>query len=314
MVVLNSLMRHMAKVGVLGSVVTFGRDVSCADEVVFDLPSSIECRDVTPKEFSMSHRTLKVIEAKFRISARMVKGNPANIVDFEYVMKTGKRMRVQDYLPNTTLESAVAEDQIEITAAAEDSKTTGLDAHVAAKPLNLGGSHSRGSKNSESSHYKQIAHREIVLASGTIEREHGVFFRIRASRTTSLEGGKEFTIVATVPKSWQSDLCLISCTARATKRSVISTSVVSIGASQIQVGMYLAGDTEAAIKAENLRISLDKYGELLAIHPVTNSMFRTISTETTSFFGGNKPVQRQDLRDAAKAVTEAQNQIGALTR
>jgi hypothetical protein len=81
-----------------------------AAEVSFDLPESIECRDVTPPGFAAADY-LKVIEGKLRISARVTSGVESEIVDFEYVIHSpDKRIRFQDYLPNTTLESAVADD------------------------------------------------------------------------------------------------------------------------------------------------------------------------------------------------------------
>ena len=70
----------------------FGRPVECrATQVAFDLPDTIECRDVTPEDFTTAHPTLKVIEAKFRISARVVDGNLTEIVDFLYVLNMPTR-------------------------------------------------------------------------------------------------------------------------------------------------------------------------------------------------------------------------------
>jgi hypothetical protein len=287
--------------------------VSLGAEIAFDLPSSIECRDVTTKEFAVAHFNLRMVEAKLRISARVIDGKPADIVEFLYFVKTDGSMRVQDYSPNTTLESAVAEDHIEITDATENSKATGLDAHVAYKPLLLGGSQNRNSKKSESSHYQQIAPKDTVLSGGTIDREHGVFFRIRPSRSASLEGGKEFTLVATVPRSWRGDLCTISCAARATKHSMMSTSVVPAGTSQVQVGMYLSGDAEAAALAENLRISQEAFAKLLAKHSKDN-VFQTISTQTGNLLTGKTARQRRELEEAKKAVAETQARIEQLAK
>ena len=47
-----------------------GRKATASDtKVVFDVPNKIECRDVTPEKCAAAHPNLKVIEAKFRISA-----------------------------------------------------------------------------------------------------------------------------------------------------------------------------------------------------------------------------------------------------
>jgi hypothetical protein len=312
------LLRHAWRGLVLMAVLAMvAPAVALGARVAFDLPSSIECRDATPCDFAVAHPTMKVIEAKFRVSARLVDGKAEDIVDFIYVFEsTGRSMRVQDYLPNTTLESAVADDCVEITDASEDSKSGGAEAHVAYKILNLGGTLSQSSKKTESSHYRQIASKDLVLASGTMHREHGVFFRLRPSRHASLEGAKEFTVLATVPKTWRGDLCTISCTARATKHSVISTSVVPSGADQAHIGLYLAGNAEATAVAEDFCRVQEARASLLAARQGKDCAFETFSTQAVVLFTGKKSESqaRKELDDAERAVSEVQNQLQQLSR
>ncbi len=228
--------------------------VTGAAEVTFDLPESIECRDVTPPEFAAGHPTMKVIEAKLRISARIVQGSEAEIVDFLYIITSpDRRMRIQDYLPNTMLESEFVGDQIEVTEASEDAKAASAEAHVAYQVFGLSGNATKGTKKSESNRYKQIAPKALVLASGTTDRGHGVFFKLRPSRAASLEGAKEFMMLATVPKSWRGDWCTVSCAARANKKSFFTTSIVPAGVEQVQIGLHLLGDPQAAELADGLR-------------------------------------------------------------
>jgi hypothetical protein len=288
--------------------------VSPGAEVAFDFPSSIECRDVTTQEFAAAHPNLKAVKAKLRISARILEGSSADIIEFFYVIKTDSTMRVQDYSPNTTMESAVAEDHIEITDATENSKTGALDAHIAYKPLLLGGSHNQTVKKSEASHFNKIAAKDIVLASGTIEREHGVFFRIRASRTASFEGGKEFTLTATVPRNWRGDLCAISCVAKAAKRSMMSSSVASIGNAELKIGMYLSGDVEAASLADDLRVAQQTYQSLLTKQSAKSDWLHTISTQTADHLTGKAARRRRELEDAKKTVAERQDRVERLAR
>ncbi len=159
--------------------------------IVFDLPPSIECRDVTPDDFRAAHSTLKVVEGTLRISARVAQGAESEIVDFLYVIEgPTNSMRFQDYLPNTFLESTVADDQIAISTGSENVNGGGLDAHVVYKPVTVGGQLNHNEKKSESSCYKKIVPKELVLASGTTNREHGVFFRLRPSRRR-IVGGRQ---------------------------------------------------------------------------------------------------------------------------
>ncbi|MEX0678638.1 MAG: hypothetical protein WD063_16275 [Pirellulales bacterium] len=289
---------------------------SFAAEIVFDLPESIECREVTPPEFA-AHEYLKVIEGKMRISARMASGTEAEIVDFVYNINCpDKHVRFQDYLPNTTLESAVADDQIEIRDATEKAQAAGADVHVVYKLLALGGTLSQSSKNSESSHYRQIAAKELVVASGTTDREHGVFFRLRPSRAGSLEGAKEFTFLATVPKGWHGDVCTISCAARANKDSFFSTAIVPAGTRVAEVGMCLAGDAAAASLAEDLRRAQETHAKLLAAQPQKPCVLETISSEAVGLFAGKKsnPEASKELEEAEKTVADVQLRLKQLAR
>lgn len=306
--------RRLWKAGSIAVAFAVTQCVAWGAQVGFDLPSAVECRDVTTKEFADAHPSLKVVEAKFRLSARMIEGAHADIVEFYYVFKADPTMRISDYLPNTTLESSVVEDQIEVTDALEKSKALGLDAHVAYKPLILGGNYNQGSKKSESNHFKQIAAKDLVLASGTIDREHGVFFRLRPSRTNSFEGAREFTITAVVPRTWRGGLCTISCTSKATKRSVISTSVVPSGSASSQVGMYLLGDRQAAALAEQLWLAQESYENLLSTQTKKPSLLHTISTEAAGVFTGKTADEHPELAKAEKSILELQKRIGQLAR
>jgi hypothetical protein len=288
-----------------------------AAEIAFDLPSSIECREVTPEGFAEAHSMLKVIEARFRISARVTEGSMADVVDFYYELTShDNRLRFQDYLPSTMLESAVADDVIEITNSNENAKNAGAEAHVAYKIFTVGASASQATKKAECSHYKQIAAKDLVLASGTIHREHGVFFRLRPSRAASLEGAKEFTFLATVPKSWRGDLCTISCTARAKKSTFLSSSVANGGAVTAQIGLFLVGDPEAASLAEAIWLAQENVATLAAAHTPKPSVFDTISSQTVSLFTGKKTdaERRRERAEAEQAVLEAQKRLAELSR
>ena len=261
-----ALARHILTIMVLSNLVLPGA-LAANTQVIFDLPDTIECVDVTPAKFSANHPGLKVIEAKLRISARITSGSETDIVDFLYVITSpGLRLKIQDYLPNTTLESTVEGDQIEIADTSESSKGTGEDAHINYKVLGLGGTATQGTKKSESSKYKEIAPKELVVASGTTNREHGVFFKLRPSKEASLEGAKTFTCLAIVPKEWRGDWCVVSCAARGNAKSFFRKSITVAGVEQAHVGMYLSGDREARFRAEELCEVQVANGSVLSSH------------------------------------------------
>ena len=289
------------------------RDVQAAG-ITFDLPSSVECRDITTQEFAIANPKLRQIEVKVRISARQTEGAIATIVQFDYEIRVGSTIRVIDYQPKTLLESSIAQDQVEVTSAAEDSQANGVDAHVNYKPLIFGGSHTTTAKRSEAKHFKQMASQDVVLASGTVEREHGVFFRVRASRVDAFEGLHDFTLIVAVPRGWRADVCEISCIARVTKQSMMTSSESSSGGLRTSVGMYLVGDAEAAASAEQLRNAQDLYQLALAVRQQKSDVFHTLSRAASSVFERDATLRnRRSIAEARKSLDAAQDHLKLLS-
>ena len=289
-------------------------------QVVFDLPETIECKDVTPKDFAAAHPSLKVIEGKFRVSARIVAGVESDIVDFLYIVASpDRKMRFQDYLPNTTLESTAVDNVIEVTDTTEDINATDANAKVGYKTDGFGITKNKGSKKTESMHSKQIAAKALVVASGTTDHEHGIFFKLRPSKGESLEGAKQFTFLATVPMAWRGDWCTISCAARAKAKVFFTKSNVAAGVEQTQVGMFLAGDSEAAELANELHSVRDMHADVLAKHLAKNAnglletMHEVCSTGHTitlcGVFKGKKVESKKGTDPEPKKLEEAKDAV-----
>lgn len=296
-------------------------------KVVFDLPLTVECRDVSPTDFAEAHPTLKVIEAKFKISARIAAGSESDIVDFLYIIASpDKKMRFQDYLPNTALESAVTDDQIEIIDATENGKGGEVGAKVGYQGAGGGLSISKNSKKTHSNHYKEIAPRALVVASGTTDHQHGIFFKLKPSRAASLEGAKAFTFLATVPRSWKAGWCTISCGARAKSKTFFARSeITSAGVAQSQVGLYLMGDAEANSLAEELAAIQQRHADVLAGQLAKAGLLETICEAAAS--GYTAPLcgvfkimpprvsgsGLRELEKAENAVLDAQERLQLLS-
>ncbi len=235
-------------IAILFTLVGTAGQASAGDvKAVFDVPDKIECRDVTPTKCAAAYPDVKVIEGTIRISASLVEGTEDSVVDFTYMISSPEmRLKILDYLPNTILESRYADDRIEVTDRLEDTDTTNLEALAGYSIFSLSATRSQVNRRTESNQYERIAPKALVLASGTMNRGHGVFYKLRRSNTASLEGAKDFTFLARVPKNWRGDWCTVVCTSRANKRTLLGNSVVSAGAARIDVGLHLAGDKEAA--------------------------------------------------------------------
>lgn len=238
---------------------------SAEPKVVFDIPSKVECIDVTPHKCAAAHPTLKVIEARFRISASFIEGKESSTADFVYMISSPEmRLKVLSFLPNTTLESSTAEDLIEVTDSTENSDSGTGEVKVGYSILNLGTSKNATSKKTESNHYQKVAPKNLVLASGTINRGHGVLYKLKPSNESSLEGAKEFVLLCVVPKEWRGDWCSVVCSARVNRKTAVSTSVAISGIEQAHVGLYLAGDRHASRLADEMTRLQSEHGGLLS--------------------------------------------------
>ncbi len=81
----------------------------------------LECRDVTPDTCAAAHPDLKAIEASSDSLPASSRGRKP-VVDFLYMLVSpGMRLKIHDYLPNTTLESGVTDDSIEVAETTEAS-------------------------------------------------------------------------------------------------------------------------------------------------------------------------------------------------
>ncbi|HEX3872274.1 MAG TPA: hypothetical protein VHV77_17635 [Pirellulales bacterium] len=329
----NALRRYWLFVLATGCVALAGSPTSAAEKVVvqFDIPDRIECSDVTPEKCAAKHPNLKVIEAKFRISATLLEGKEADIVDFDYMISSPElRLKILDYLPNTTLESTYTGDQIEVADSTETNESASEEAKVAYSVLSLSGSLGQSAKKSEQNHYKRVAPKALVLASGTTNRGHGVFFKLRPSNAASLEGAKEFTFLAVVPKSWRGDWCSFVCVARSQKRSLLGNQVVMAGIQSAHVGLYLSGDHDASEISDQLcQLQIANNGvlarqlakeatisaeALLQTSEFHHSNFRweDLSTEFNKLKPGAKHSEQQ-LEQARASVHEVEERLKALS-
>ncbi len=302
--------------------------------VLFDVPDKIECHDVTPEKCAAMHPTLKVIEAKFRISAAFMAGNEESAVDFNYMISSPKmRLKILDYLPNTTLESQFADDRIEVADFTEEGDTSTQEARVAYAFFSLSAVKSQMSRKLEQNKYQRIAPKSLVVASGTMNRGHGVFYKLRPSNAASLEGSKEFSFLAIVPKNWRGDWCTFVCTARSEKKNLLGTSIATSGLTKVDIGLYLCGDEPASDLAAELCTKLEANDGIVVKHWSAEAAKSMEAAQPTSagvqlvthfdeFFGDlakkahvikSTDAKSPELEAALQGVNDVEAKLGALS-
>lgn len=220
--------------------------------LAFDFGRTIEARDITPPEFAELYPGSRIIEAKIRLSVRLESGDIADVSEIRVEINDhDSRLRVHDFAPRTRLESEYAEP-IETTTTVEShnsfSASLGgeipcLGGGVANVTPTIGGE--VGGKEIVTEKVKRVAPMQAVVASGTINEEHGVFFTLRTSPTGTLEGVHELTVQFVVPAKWRGDAVRITCQASGQQKVLWIKQQAVWGYKSTPVALYLAGDVVA---------------------------------------------------------------------
>jgi hypothetical protein len=90
--------------------------------------------------------------------------------------------------------------------------------------------------------FQQAPPMQVLTAAGTLERRSGVFFKLRSSPQSTLEGNRNFLLTLEVPSNWRGDLLEIEVSGLQTTKK--ETKVLSELHGWIAV--YRQGDQEAA--------------------------------------------------------------------
>lgn len=227
-------------------------------QLAFDFGRMLECRDVTPAGFAESNPDERVIECTLRLSVYLSGGDIADVDTVRVELSDcDRRLRVFDFSPSTKLESTLAAD-IEVTKTTE--ATHELGASLGGElPACIGGvvahvtptlNGKKGGREVVTEKQVRVAPKQAVVASGTIDQEHGVFFTMRQSPQSSLEGVHELTVAFIVPARWRGDAVRVTCQASG-EQKVLWMKQQKVWAEESSgVALYLAGDLDARRAAE----------------------------------------------------------------
>lgn len=228
-------------------------------KVSFDLRYLVECHDVTPQAFALLHPDEKVIEADLRVSVRLVQGHEADLEELQFELTSpAERLRVVDFVPKTQIENDTV-DGTEVVKTTEFMQSLGagvgttlsfgggagnVHGNVVTQALPNGSASATHRKELKET-TKMIPPGKVVVASGTLENEHGVFFKLRRSAKTGFEGAKLLSFRFVVPGDWRGDWIVLSCSATGRVKHYFFKTVEQVGTAKAFVALYLAGDAEA---------------------------------------------------------------------
>ncbi len=229
-------------------------------QLSFDVGYLVECRDVTPPEYAHAHPGEKLVEAQFRISAYFQRGSDDDLVEFVYEIESPQRtLFVVDFEPKTEMASSIV-GPMSIERSQESNRTAGIG--VSGRYTNVANaeaSASLGSKDGEKVRFDRLPALELLAASGTTQRGHGVYFKLRPSDQVSLEGARQLLCVFRVPHDWRGDMVRLKCHAVGHRRGLVPGLPASSSrhVSHFEVGLYLQGNVDAAA-IMNRRVQLEQ--------------------------------------------------------
>jgi len=100
-------------------------------------------------------------------------------------------------------------------------RNAGLSFGLSSKPFELAAanlSSDLGGSNSKRESYQEVPQHEVLVASGSIHRGTGAFFRFHQSRTNTLEGSRDLTLTYRVPSDWHNGILKVECRAIGKRR------------------------------------------------------------------------------------------------
>lgn len=212
-----------------------------ATRVQFDAPYTIAVRElqITPP---VTEPREKLVEARVDISSMITSGSERDVTQFVFQVQSLQRtMQVFDYLPRSARDTNIA-GKIAISEGNEDSTSIGLD--ITGQYQNLTGATAHlGQKNSEndSRKFERLPALETVVASGTVFRGTGAYFKLHTTDRQLLEGATTVSVLWKVPVNWRADYLHLRCIAEGRSRD----GVQRIGQRDFLVPVYLAGDQYA---------------------------------------------------------------------
>ncbi len=226
--------------------------------IEFDFGRTAACREVPAAEANGVSPSEKIVELKLRVSVHLMSGNLDDVEEVRIeVGDSDRRLRVYSFEPSTRLESHVSED-IQWSKTIEVGNSLGAslggqapvllgDAVAYVTPSINGG---KTSREVVTESQKRIAPKHVVVASGTLGQEHGVFFKLRRSPQSSLEGVHQLTVRFVVPKTWRGDSLQVCCRATGQEKFLWLKQQATWAHKCSAVAVYLANDLGARRAAE----------------------------------------------------------------
>ncbi|HEY4234841.1 MAG TPA: hypothetical protein VGM76_15520 [Lacipirellulaceae bacterium] len=233
-------------------------------KVDFDFARQASYKDVTPTDRAKQFPDERLLSVKLPISVRFAgfaSGEIENL-DIEVDGSTAG-LRVESFCPTTQLVSDAM--TIETTTSTKNSKSLGgtlggaipvpIGAIVAQITPSLNANATKSNEDTEK--IRRLPPKEPIVVSGTFAEGHGVFYKIKPSSQTSLEGVHELEIKFVAPATWKGGSLRVSCVARGHHTVMWVDQPTIFGRAVEAVALYPEGSTVRRETAERPTKTVD---------------------------------------------------------
>jgi len=221
--------------------------------VRFDAPALVGVQDIGIVEGHESVGSpLKTIEVVIPVSSEIAARDRQNVDEFRFDVYWNRNVYpLADYAPRTQTVSDIVGA---ISVETNDEKNAGIGVELGSDHLDVvsGSLELDLSQNKESKlKYQQVPQHDVLVASGTIHRGTGAFFRFHPSKRETLEGGRDLVVAFRVPQSWRGGVIKVECRAMGRRKIVGSWREPFEESRAFVLPIYLEGDDQARHAAED---------------------------------------------------------------
>ncbi|MEX2308050.1 MAG: hypothetical protein WD738_10680 [Pirellulales bacterium] len=220
-----------------------------APYVEFDFARSAECRDVTPPERLEEYSQQRLVELTLSVSVRFRGVSPDDVEELTVEIDGADAgLRVHNFAPTTQLASDIAQE-IETTTTTKSARSLdgtlggSLPVPYAELVAHMSPSINAGISSGETTTEKlnRLPPKHTVVVSGTASEGRGVFFKLKRSSQTSLEGVHELAVTFVAPAGWRGGDVHVACNARGRRKFFWIKQPATLGREGDTVRLYVAG-------------------------------------------------------------------------
>ena len=228
--------------------------VAAADEPVvrFDVPALLAVHEL---EFAEGHvppsPTQKIVEVVIPVTSEVTSSERSETDEFRIDVYWNRNVYpLVDYAPKTQTVSDV-DGLISVEKSSDKNSGIGINLSSSYPDVVSGAAKADLSKRSGTKlKYEEVPQHAVLVASGTIQRGTGAFFRFHPSKRNTLEGGRDLIVAYRVPQEWRGGVIKIECHANGRRKIVGSWHDAFQESRAFVVPIYLEGDDQARKAAE----------------------------------------------------------------